>query len=219
VIDYHFYKPVFIFLSGEAMPTKHIDDATAAQLDDLYVRCVTLTQQPVKEVEVLRLAIQKGIHNIADDDILATLSVKDSVWEQLAAQTWSEVAAWWPEEAISADRFELLAEEHSATWQQYPTESCRTALRERLSRKLKLPIFGTSDVLFEGDDFGMAEEERQAAILRERQQDAAYRAELPALHGRQYSSLSQHEQTLARHYDDRVSFTPDGKGILWFRYR
>ncbi|QCK75681.1 hypothetical protein E4K08_02935 (plasmid) [Raoultella ornithinolytica] len=48
------------------MPTKHIDDATAAQLDDLYVRCVTLTQQPVKEVEVLRLAIQTGIGNISD---------------------------------------------------------------------------------------------------------------------------------------------------------
>ena len=194
------------------MPTKHIDDATAAQLDDLYVRCVTLTQQPVKEVEVLRLAIQKGIHNIADDDILATLSVKESVWERLAAQTWTEVAAWWPEEAISADRFELLAAEHSATWQQYPSESCRTAMRDRLNRKLKLPMFGTSDVLFEEDDFGMTEEERRAAVLRERQQDAAYRAELPALEGRLYSTLSQHEQTLARHYDDRVSFTPDGKG-------
>lgn len=194
------------------MPTKHIDDATAAQLDDLYVRCVTLTQQPVKEVEVLRLAIQKGIHNIADDDILATLSVKESVWERLAAQTWTEVAAWWPEEAISADRFELLAAEHSATWQQYPSESCRTAMRDRLNRKLKLPMFGTSDVLFEEDDFGMTEEERRAAVLRERQQDAAYRAELPALDGRLYYTLSQHEQILARHYDDRVSFTPDGKG-------
>lgn len=194
------------------MPTKHIDDATAAQLDDLYVRCVTLTQQPVKEVEVLRLAIQKGIHNIADGDILATLSVKESVWERLAAQAWTEVAAWWPEEAISADRFELLAAEHSATWQQYPSESCRTAMRDRLNRKLKLPMFGTSDVLFEEDDFGMTDEERRAAVLRERQQDAAYRAELPALDGRLYYTLSQHEQTLARHYDDRVSFTPNGKG-------
>jgi len=194
------------------MPTKHIDDATAAQLDDLYVRCVTLTQQPVKEVEVLRLAIQKGILNIADDDILANLSVKESVWERLAAQTWTEVAAWWPEEAISADRFELLAAEHSATWQQFPSESCRTALRDRLSRKLKLPMFGTSDVLFEEDDFGMTDEERRAAVIRESQQDAAYRAELPALHGRLYGALSQHEQILARHYDDRVSFTPDGKG-------
>lgn len=62
------------------MPTKHIDDATAAQLDDLYVRCVTLTQQPVKEVEVLRLAIQTGIGNITDNDILANLAVKDSAW-------------------------------------------------------------------------------------------------------------------------------------------
>jgi hypothetical protein len=31
---------------------------------------VTLTQQPVKEVEVLRLAILNGIGNITDNDIL-----------------------------------------------------------------------------------------------------------------------------------------------------
>ncbi|ECE0486500.1 hypothetical protein KX75_20230 [Salmonella enterica subsp. enterica] len=63
------------------MPTKHIDEATAALLDDLYVRCVTLTQQPVKEVEVLRLAIHTGIGNITDNQILASMTVKDSVWQ------------------------------------------------------------------------------------------------------------------------------------------
>ncbi|EML5381249.1 hypothetical protein HWQ17_22940 (plasmid) [Enterobacter pasteurii] len=86
------------------------------------------------------------------------------------------------------------------------------ALRDRLSRKLKLSMFSTIDVLFEEDDFGMTDEERWAAVLRERQQDAAYRAELPALHGHLYHTLSQHEQALARHYDDRISFTLDGKG-------
>lgn len=199
------------------MPTKHIDDATAAQLDELYVRCVTLTQQPVKEVEVLRLAIQKGIHNIADDDILASMSVKDSVWERLAQQIWTEVTAWWPEVAISSERFEQLAAEHSPTWQQYPSESCRKAVRERLGRKLKLPMFGISDVLFGSDDIGMTDEERRAAIAQEKQQDAEYRAKLPTLHGRQYSTLSEHEQVLARHYDDCVSFTPDGKGDFLVR--
>ncbi|EBR4458226.1 hypothetical protein C2478_20245 [Salmonella enterica] len=66
------------------MPTKHIDDATATQLNVLYVRCVTLAKQPVKEVEVLRLAIQTGIGNITDNDILSTLSVKDSDWQNSA---------------------------------------------------------------------------------------------------------------------------------------
>lgn len=61
------------------MPTRHIDDNTAAQLDELYVRCVTLTQQPVKEVEVLRLAVQSGIGNITDNDILSSMTVKDTV--------------------------------------------------------------------------------------------------------------------------------------------
>ncbi|EAA5259343.1 hypothetical protein DP804_23120 [Salmonella enterica subsp. enterica] len=75
------------------MPTKHIDEATAALLDDLYVRCVTLTQQPVKEVEVLRLAIHTGIGNITDNQILASMTVKDSVWQRLAEQTWAELTA------------------------------------------------------------------------------------------------------------------------------
>ncbi|HAN6626532.1 TPA: hypothetical protein IF071_004934, partial [Escherichia coli] len=97
-----------------AIPTKHIDDGTTAQLDDLYVRCVTLTQQPVKEVEVLRLAIQTGIGNITDNDILSTLSVKDSVWQRLAGQCWAEVSACWPEVAITGENFEPLATAHSA---------------------------------------------------------------------------------------------------------
>jgi hypothetical protein len=75
------------------MPTKHIDDSTAAELEELYGRCVTLTQQPVKEVEVLRQAIYKGIRNIADDDILSAMSVKDTVW--------SEITAHWPAEGVS----------------------------------------------------------------------------------------------------------------------
>ena len=82
------------------MPTKHIDDATAAQLDDLYVRCVTLTQQPVKEVEVLRLAIQTGIGNISDNDILASMAVKATVWERLAGDVWTEVTKEWPAAGI-----------------------------------------------------------------------------------------------------------------------
>ena len=107
------------------MPTKHIDDATAAQLDELYVRCVTLTQLPVKEVEVLRLAIHKGISNIDDDDILSAMSVKDTVWKNPAETVWNEITSSWPAEGIDAENFDQLAAEHSPTWCRYPSEKCK----------------------------------------------------------------------------------------------
>ncbi|EFR8872220.1 hypothetical protein H1Z24_001507 [Salmonella enterica] len=121
------------------MPTKHIDDATAAQLDDLYVRCVTLTQQPVKEVEVLRLAIHTGIGNITDNHILSSMTVKESVWQRLADQTWTELTARWPKEAITTVSFEQMAGEHSDTWQQLTGAICRRAIRERLAGRLTEP--------------------------------------------------------------------------------
>ncbi|KEY40000.1 hypothetical protein [Pantoea agglomerans] len=194
------------------MPTKHIDENTAADLDELYVRCVTLTQQPVKEVEVLRLAIQKGINNIADDDILAAMSVKDTVWKALAKKVWSEVTAWWPEDAVFGERFEKLAAEYSETWQQLPSENCRLALRSHLGTKIVEPVFGTYSDLFEADDLGMTAEDRKESVERDKRLDADYRASLTLLQDRLYSSLTTREQTLARHYSDRVSFTPDGQG-------
>lgn len=195
-----------------AIPTKHIDDGTTAQLDDLYVRCVTLTQQPVKEVEVLRLAIQTGIGNITDNDILSTLSVKDSVWQRLAGQCWAEVSACWPEVAITGENFEPLATAHSATWQQLASDVCHQALRAQLARQLHTPMFGTADQLFGLDDLGMSDEEIRAAAERDATLNVEYLASLPALAGRRWSSLSEYEQLLARHYSDRVSFTPDGEG-------
>lgn len=197
------------------MPTRHIDDRTAADLDELYVRCVTLTQQPVKEVEVLRLAVQKGINNIADDDILAAMSVKDSVWKALADSVWNEVTLCWPLNAISGSNFDELAEAHSKTWQRFPSESCRIALFAELRREhieLHDTVISTHDELFQEDDFGLTDEDRKDPAARYRQLDADYRASLHLLHGRLYSALPPLEQTLARHYGDRVSFTPDGQG-------
>lgn len=194
------------------MPTKHIDDATAAQLDDLYVRCVTLTQQPVKEVEVLRLAIQTGIGNITDNAILSSLSAKDSVWKRLAEQCWGEICVWWPEVAITAENFEPLATAHSATWQQLASDVCHQALRAQLARQLLPPIFGPADQLFEPVDLGASDEEIRAAAERDTHLNVEYLLSLKALSGRRWSSLSEHEQLLARHYSDRTSFTPDGEG-------
>lgn len=115
------------------MPTKHIDDATALQLDDLYVRCVTLTQQPVKEVEVLRLAIQTGIGNITDNDILSAMSVKDSVWKALAETVWTEITKQWPAEGIDEDSFAQVAADHSLTWSQHPGEKFQTNIFKALN--------------------------------------------------------------------------------------
>jgi hypothetical protein len=115
------------------MPTKHIDDSTAAELDELYVRCVTLTQQPVKEVEVLRLAIYKGIRNIADDDILSAMSVKDTVWQGLADTVWSEITAHWPAEGVDDQSFSQVAAEHSSTWRAHPAEKCQNNIRKALN--------------------------------------------------------------------------------------
>lgn len=189
------------------MPTKHIDDATAAQLDDLFVRCVTLTQQPVKEVEVLRLALMKGIVNITDDDILATLSVRDSVWQRLAEQVWTELTRRWPEEAITTVRFESLAGEFSDTWQQLPCGRCRSAIRERLESRVSEPLR-----LFSPTEENATDEDIRAAAERDTVREVEYRAALQALQNRQFSTLSQHEKALAQLYSDRVSFTPDGAG-------
>ncbi|MHC0466962.1 hypothetical protein [Kosakonia cowanii] len=197
------------------MPTKHIDDSTAAELDELYVRCVTLTQQPVKEVEVLRLAIQKGIKNIADDDILASMSVKNTVWKRLADMVWNEITPCWPQDAITPDNFDALAQAHSHTWQNYPSELCRKALYEQLRKmrnELQDPMFSTYDQLFPEDDFGMSAEEEQALREERKRLNGEYIASLPALNGRLYSGLSHHEKTLALHYTKRVSFEPDGNG-------
>ncbi|MGL4183155.1 hypothetical protein [Enterobacter ludwigii] len=189
------------------MPTKHIDDATAAQLDDLYVRCVTLTQQPVKEVEVLRLALMKGIVNVTDDDILATLSVRESVWQRLAEQVWTELTRRWPEEAITTVRFESLADEFSETWQLFPSGRCRSAIRERLESRVSEPLR-----LFSLTEENTSDEDIRAAAERDTVREVEYRAALPTLQNRQFSTLSQHEKSLAQLYSDRVSFTPDDAG-------
>ncbi|EGH3123351.1 hypothetical protein J9R05_004759 [Salmonella enterica] len=197
------------------MPTKHIDDRTAAELDELYVRCVTLTQQPVKEVEVLRLAIQKGINNIADDDILASMSVKNTVWKGLADMVWNEVTPFWPLDAITGSNFEALAQAHSQTWQRFPSESCRKALHAELIREhiqLSDSMFTTADSLFPMEDFGMSDEEERAAREERKRLNGEYVASLPALDGRLYSELTSHEKTLTHHYTKRVSFEPDGNG-------
>lgn len=194
------------------MPTKHIDDATAAELDDLYVRCVTLTQQPAKEVEVLRLAIRKGINNIVDDDILSSMSVKSAVWQTLAYQLWEEVLNLWPEDAITGDKFDELVQGRSAIWQQYPSQICRDALRAQLVNEFIEPLYISTHPLFPLESYCATDDERRAAAEERRKLDAEYQAALSALNSRIYASLTPQERALTQYYADRVSFEPIGEG-------
>ena len=164
---------------------------------------------------MLRLAIQKGIKNIADDDILASMSVKNTVWKGLAETVWNEVIACWPQDAIPESDFHALAQAHSQTWQNYPSEPCRKALfAELLREKVELQdsIFTTNSKLFTEADFGMTAEEERVVREERKRLNGEYVASLPALDGRLYSELSSHEKTLTHHYTKRVSFKPDGNG-------
>lgn len=107
--------------------------------------------------------------------------------------------------AITAENFEPLAIAHSTTWQLLASDISHQTLRAQLARQLCPPMFGM-------DEPGMSDEEIRAAAGRDAKLNAEYQTCLPALTGRRWSRLSEHEQLLARHYSDLVSFTPDGKG-------
>nr|WP_261905585.1 hypothetical protein [Escherichia coli]CAH8250734.1 Uncharacterised protein [Escherichia coli] len=147
------------------------------------------------------------IVNITDDDILVTLSVRDSVWQRLAETVWTELTQRWPEEAITTVHFETLAGEHSETWRQLPSGRCRSGIREKLENWVSEPLR-----LFSLTEEDATDEDIRAASERDTVREVEYRAVLPALHNRQFSTLSQHEKALAQLYRDRVTFTPDGAG-------
>jgi hypothetical protein len=50
------------------VPTKHIDDATWRKVEKETVRAVISAQASIKETEVLRLLILKGLEVITEND-------------------------------------------------------------------------------------------------------------------------------------------------------
>lgn len=50
------------------MPTKHIDDATWRKVEKETVKAVIATQKSIKDTEVLRILINKGLEHIKEDD-------------------------------------------------------------------------------------------------------------------------------------------------------
>ncbi|WP_285143002.1 hypothetical protein [Serratia ureilytica] len=197
------------------MPTKHIDDSTAAELDELYVRCVTLTQQPVKEVEVLRLAIYKGIRNIADDDILSTMSVKDTVWQGLADTVWIEITAHWPAEGIDDQSFSQVAAEHSSTWRAHPAEKCQTNIRKALDNG-RIQERTLDERLFEYVDVTSDTTYSRYSKAEIAQKMDEYKDAVAPLNGKKLSEVKEENQRnflmLQTLNKQGVSLQPDGAG-------
>lgn len=52
------------------MPSKHIDDNTWKKVQDETVKAVILTKTSIKDTEILKILIKKGIQNIKDEDYI-----------------------------------------------------------------------------------------------------------------------------------------------------
>lgn len=50
------------------MPTKHIDDSTWRKVEKEHVKAVIATQKSLKDTDILRMLINKGLETIEDDD-------------------------------------------------------------------------------------------------------------------------------------------------------
>ncbi|EBR4458227.1 hypothetical protein LZO37_004325 [Salmonella enterica] len=82
--------------------------------------------------------------------------------------------------AITAENVEPQAIAHSTTWQLLASDICQLC-----------------PPMFRMDEPGMSDEKIRAAAGRDAKPNAEYQTCLPALTGRRWSSLSEHEQLLA----------------------
>lgn len=60
------------------MPTKHIDDATWRKVETETVKAVVATKTSLKDTEVLKLLIMKGLQEIKEEDYVAYINKKKS---------------------------------------------------------------------------------------------------------------------------------------------
>lgn len=60
------------------MPTKHIDDATWRRVETETVKAVVATKTSLKDTEVLKLLIMKGLQEIKEEDYVAYINKKKS---------------------------------------------------------------------------------------------------------------------------------------------
>ncbi|TMP30190.1 hypothetical protein CWB99_02980 [Pseudoalteromonas rubra] len=50
------------------MPTKHIDDSTWRKVEKEHVKAVISTQRSLKDTEILKILINKGLEVITEED-------------------------------------------------------------------------------------------------------------------------------------------------------
>ena len=62
----------------QKMPTKHIDDLTWKKVQEEHVKDVVLTKMSIKDTEILKILIKKGLDNITDDDYINFANKKES---------------------------------------------------------------------------------------------------------------------------------------------
>ncbi|AKO38829.1 repressor [[Haemophilus] ducreyi] len=54
------------------MPSKHIDDMTWKKVQDETVKAVILTKTSLKDTEILKILIKKGLKHIQDEEVLCS---------------------------------------------------------------------------------------------------------------------------------------------------
>jgi len=61
---------------GKAMPTKHIDDVTWRKIEKEHVKAVIATQKSLKDADILRILINKGLETINEEDYIELVKKK-----------------------------------------------------------------------------------------------------------------------------------------------
>lgn len=52
------------------VPSKHIDDLTWKKVQEEHVKAVVLTKTSIKDTEILKILIRKGLESISENDYL-----------------------------------------------------------------------------------------------------------------------------------------------------
>lgn len=60
------------------MPTKHIDDLTWKRVQEEHVKAVVLTKMSIKDTEILKILIKKGLENIKEEDYITFAKKKEN---------------------------------------------------------------------------------------------------------------------------------------------
>ena len=63
------------------MQTKHIDYIKLKKVQEEHVKAVVLTKMSIKDTEILKILIKKGLDNVTDDDYINFANKKESKWD------------------------------------------------------------------------------------------------------------------------------------------